>query len=68
MLNGGAAMFEGSQASLMRSEGGGMGPKPLLSTHSTYMCTAVAIVVAIGFVIAIGFVVMQKKVSSTLGA
>ncbi|KAH6931668.1 hypothetical protein HPB50_026705 [Hyalomma asiaticum] len=43
-------MFEGSQTSLMRSEGSE--PKPLLSTHSTYMCTAVGIVVAIGFVIA----------------
>ncbi|KAH8023717.1 hypothetical protein HPB51_015257 [Rhipicephalus microplus] len=60
-------MFEGSQASLMRSEGGGGSPKPLLSTHSTYMCTAVGIVVAIGFVIAIGFVVMQKKVTTALG-
>lgn len=61
-------MFEGSQASLMQAEGGGAAPKPLLSTHSTYMCTAVGIVVAIGFVIAIGFVVMQKKVTSAFSA
>lgn len=63
-------MFEGSQASLVRSENGGtVGPvhKPLLSTHSTYMCTAVGIVLAIGFVIGIGFVIMQKKVSATFG-
>lgn len=60
-------MFEGSDTLLMRAGVDRHSRKPLLSVHSTYMCTAVGIVIAIGFVIAVGFVVMQKRVSSSLG-
>lgn len=62
-------MFEGSQAILVQSDrnGGPVEPKPFFSVQSTYMLTAVGIVIGIGFVIGVGFVVMQKKVSATFG-
>lgn len=57
-------MFEGSQASLMRAEGGGQPQnrnKPLLSIQSMYICVGVGIIVGIGLVIVIGFILVQRR-------
>lgn len=58
-------MFEGSQASLVRAEGGGNTSdykKPLVSIQSMYICVGMGIIVGVGVIVVIGFILVQKNV------